>query len=192
MLPEDSYRSSPTWEYPNHSDNRNKLRVDTSFVPVYSNYQEPNSADPYVSTFQQQQSSMTYDAPMSAPPVDIHFDYYNFYQQSYPLESPHIMHSQSPQMHTSNIHSPQITPSSPMLSPQHSLDYRSPQIPIPAQKKLSKQQQVQMILEKINFEDITVSELKDILRTCGLSATGKKHILVDRVKSQRRKVLGDE
>ena len=189
MLPQESYLNSPTWEYPNHSDNRNKLTVDTSFMPVYSNYQEPSSAGPYATSFQH--TPMTYDAPLSAPPVEMHFDYYNYYNQ-YPMESPHFMNQPSPPSHPQqSLHSPQV-PSSPMLSPQLPMEYRSPQIPIPAQKKLSKQQHMQKILEKINFEDITVSELKDILRACGLSATGKKQILVERVKLQRRKILGCE
>eukprot|EP00834_Sanchytrium_tribonematis_P002463 NODE_76_length_23837_cov_1.242396.p13 type:complete len:189 gc:universal NODE_76_length_23837_cov_1.242396:17349-16783(-) len=186
MLPNESYLQSPTWEYPNQSEPR-KLTVDTSFMPVYSNYAEPSSAGPYITTFQQ--SAMTYDAPLSAPPVDMHFDYYNNYyqhQQGYPMESPQLMHS-SPPVHS--LHSPQL-PTSPMISPQLPMEYRSPQIPIPAQKKMSKQQHMQKVLEKINFEDITVSELKDILRACGLSATGKKQVLVERVKIQRRKVLG--
>ncbi len=193
MLPQEQFQNSPTWEYPSqHQDNRNKLTVDTTFMPVYSNYQEPSSAGPYVSTFQQQ--SMTYDGPMSAPPVDMHFDYYsnnNYYPHQYQIESPQYL-TASPPVHPQSLHSPQLPPSSPMLSPQLPMEYRSPQIPIPAQKKLSKQQHMQRVLEKINFEDITVSELKDILRACGLSATGKKQILVERVRLQRSKVLGCE
>ncbi|KAI9495478.1 hypothetical protein BDB00DRAFT_235065 [Zychaea mexicana] len=40
-------------------------------------------------------------------------------------------------------------------------------------------------LEKVNFDDITVSELKDMLRQRGKPATGKKAVLVQRLMEER-------
>jgi hypothetical protein len=51
--------------------------------------------------------------------------------------------------------------------------------PIETQKKLDEQ------LISVNFEDVTVAELKEMLRERGLPATGKKAILTDRLKDAR-------
>jgi hypothetical protein len=51
--------------------------------------------------------------------------------------------------------------------------------PIETQKKLDEQ------LIQLNFEDVTVAELKEMLRDRGLPATGKKAILTDRLKDAR-------
>ncbi|KAI8140602.1 hypothetical protein BJV82DRAFT_211684 [Fennellomyces sp. T-0311] len=47
------------------------------------------------------------------------------------------------------------------------------------QRKLDEQ------LEKVNFDDITVSELKDMLRQRGKPATGKKAVLLQRLQDER-------
>lgn len=51
--------------------------------------------------------------------------------------------------------------------------------PIQTQKKLDEQ------LLQLNFEDVTVAELKEMLRERGLPATGKKAILTDRLREAR-------
>lgn len=51
--------------------------------------------------------------------------------------------------------------------------------PIETQKRLDEQ------LIQLNFEDVTVAELKEMLRDRGLPATGKKAILTDRLKDAR-------
>ncbi|KAI8990800.1 hypothetical protein BDF20DRAFT_2871 [Mycotypha africana] len=44
-------------------------------------------------------------------------------------------------------------------------------------------------LVHLNFEDITVAELKDMLKDRGLSCTGKKQVLVERLKEERDRVI---
>ncbi|KAI9265644.1 hypothetical protein EDC94DRAFT_488830, partial [Helicostylum pulchrum] len=44
--------------------------------------------------------------------------------------------------------------------------------------------QLDQKLEKINFDDITVAELKEALRERGLSATGRKAELLARLKRE--------
>ena len=51
--------------------------------------------------------------------------------------------------------------------------------PIETQKKLDHQ------LAQLNFEDVTVAELKEMLRERGLTATGKKAVLTDRLRDAR-------
>lgn len=51
--------------------------------------------------------------------------------------------------------------------------------PVETQKKLEDQ------LIQLNFEDVTVAELKEMLRERGLPATGKKAVLTDRLRDAR-------
>jgi hypothetical protein len=51
--------------------------------------------------------------------------------------------------------------------------------PVETQKKLDE------ALLQLNFEDVTVAELKEMLRERGLSSTGKKAVLTDRLKDAR-------
>jgi hypothetical protein len=44
-------------------------------------------------------------------------------------------------------------------------------------------------LEKVDFDDITVSELKEMLRQRGKPATGKKAILVQRLQDERKRPM---
>lgn len=55
--------------------------------------------------------------------------------------------------------------------------------PVETQKKLEDQ------LIQLNFEDVTVAELKEMLRERGLPATGKKAILTDRLKDTRDQLV---
>ncbi|KAI9321755.1 hypothetical protein BX666DRAFT_2023847 [Dichotomocladium elegans] len=48
-----------------------------------------------------------------------------------------------------------------------------------------RQRQLDLQLEKIDFEDITVAELKEMLRQRGKQATGKKAVLMQRLKAER-------
>jgi hypothetical protein len=43
-------------------------------------------------------------------------------------------------------------------------------------------------ISKINFNDVTVQELKNVLRKLGLRSTGKKHVLVSRLLSEKRRL----
>lgn len=45
-------------------------------------------------------------------------------------------------------------------------------------------------LEKVNFDDITVAELKEMLRERGLSATGRKAELMNRLKEEHELLMG--
>ncbi|GAN08972.1 hypothetical protein MAM1_0235d08492 [Mucor ambiguus] len=56
--------------------------------------------------------------------------------------------------------------------------------PVEKQKKLDDQ------LIKLNFEDVTVAELKEMLRERGLSSSGKKAVLTDRLREARDTLLG--
>ncbi|KAI8076626.1 uncharacterized protein B0P05DRAFT_133841 [Gilbertella persicaria] len=51
--------------------------------------------------------------------------------------------------------------------------------PVETQRKLDEQ------LLQLNFEDVTVAELKEMLKERGLSSTGKKAVLLDRLKEAR-------
>ncbi|KAI9317630.1 hypothetical protein BX666DRAFT_1650651 [Dichotomocladium elegans] len=55
-------------------------------------------------------------------------------------------------------------------------------IPVDAEQH---QRQLDDQLEKVNFDDITVSELKEMLRQRGKPATGKKVVLVQRLQDER-------
>ncbi|KAF1802478.1 hypothetical protein FB192DRAFT_1108802 [Mucor lusitanicus] len=56
--------------------------------------------------------------------------------------------------------------------------------PVEKQRKLDDQ------LIKLNFEDVTVAELKEMLRERGLSSSGKKAVLTDRLREARDVLLG--
>ncbi|KAI8370816.1 hypothetical protein EDC96DRAFT_94041 [Choanephora cucurbitarum] len=55
--------------------------------------------------------------------------------------------------------------------------------PIETQKKLDEQ------LLQLNFDDVTVAELKEMLKERGLSSTGKKAVLSDRLKEVRDQLI---
>lgn len=55
--------------------------------------------------------------------------------------------------------------------------------PAETQKKLDE------ALLQLNFEDVTVAELKEMLRERGLSSTGKKAVLTDRLKEARDQLV---
>jgi hypothetical protein len=55
--------------------------------------------------------------------------------------------------------------------------------PAETQKKLDE------ALLQLNFEDVTVAELKEMLRERGLSSTGKKAVLADRLKDARDQLV---
>jgi hypothetical protein len=55
--------------------------------------------------------------------------------------------------------------------------------PAETQKKLDE------ALLQLNFEDVTVAELKEMLRERGLSSTGKKAVLTDRLKEARDQLI---
>lgn len=42
-------------------------------------------------------------------------------------------------------------------------------------------------LKNVNFDDVTVAELKDLLRHCGLSTSGRKVELIERLRQQQQK-----
>ncbi|CEP12613.1 hypothetical protein [Parasitella parasitica] len=57
---------------------------------------------------------------------------------------------------------------------------------------VEKQRKLDDALIKVNFEDVTVAELKEMLRERGLSISGKKAVLADRLRDARDKLLGKQ
>ncbi|KAI9022909.1 hypothetical protein CLU79DRAFT_835264 [Phycomyces nitens] len=58
-----------------------------------------------------------------------------------------------------------------------------------AQNRSNHQKRLDDQLERVNFDDITVSELKDILRAHGLPASGRKADLMGRLKKAHKAML---
>jgi hypothetical protein len=101
---------------------------------------------------------------------------------------PHF-HKFKPHVQDSMYNQFQVTPS---LHQQQHLKALPIQIQrVSAQTQPSKpidaevlRQQLDEKLEKVNFDDITVAELKEMLRERGLSATGRKAELMNRLKEE--------
>ncbi|KAG5456126.1 MAG: hypothetical protein BJ554DRAFT_4223, partial [Olpidium bornovanus] len=64
-------------------------------------------------------------------------------------------------------------------------------LPIPPKTPLEASKRHRMLdeaLDAVDFEDITVAELKEMLRLRGLVTTGKKAVLIDRLRSVRERI----
>jgi hypothetical protein len=104
---------------------------------------------------------------------------------------PPQFHKFKPHVQDSMYNQFQVTPSS-FLHQQHHLKALPIQIQrVNAQTQPTKpvdtealRRQLDEKLEKVNFDDITVAELKEMLRERGLSATGRKAELMNRLKEE--------
>lgn len=56
--------------------------------------------------------------------------------------------------------------------------------PMPKKKAPQQQRSLEQEIEALNFDDVTVTQLKTLLRRCGLSASGKKTELIDKLKKE--------
>lgn len=92
---------------------------------------------------------------------------YNQFQLTPGLQHPHLLQSAKP-----------LPMQIPRVNMSHSQSGR-------LVNKEELRRQLDQKLEKINFDDITVAELKEALRERGLSATGRKAELLSRLKRER-------
>lgn len=66
---------------------------------------------------------------------------------------------------------------------------RKPPPPVDPAKKRA---EMDYKLRHVNFDDVTVAELKELLRHCGKHTTGRKSDLIQRLKTERERILTTE
>ncbi|KAI8991048.1 hypothetical protein BDF20DRAFT_842379 [Mycotypha africana] len=155
----------PDYIWPDAFDHYSTLKRSSSVPPGFHK-NKPDPQDP-VYSFQQQQQQPSYPMVPSQPPLP---------QQQ--QQQPQPQSQQQPKVPLP------IQIKRLIRSHQaNNVNHKAPLDPEQHRRQLDKK------LEKVNFDDITVAELKEMLRERGLSATGRKAELMHRLKEEHGRMI---
>ncbi|ORX57571.1 hypothetical protein DM01DRAFT_1382101 [Hesseltinella vesiculosa] len=125
-----------------------------------------------------------------------------FYSMKRPVRRQETPPAMIPPLPQQELFSPQLQPSTslpPYHAPPPSFQAVAKAMPIQIQRRVTypkrqappklSQQQLDHKLLNLNFDDVTVAELKELLRERGLSIAGRKAELTDRLAREKQRVV---